>query len=579
MIAPLFLAFSLLTQGALASACKQILDGPHAAVQQCGALKVVKLRGAPVQRARAMGSLLQGPLSTEVVRYFSQKVDELVREEAGPLGGAFSLAYNQVVRLFHRATPRGLAEEIDAMALGMGIDPIVLRRGLSLPDTAVLLQGLGSLPHLGFLPAAGCTSVASSSSNGVFVYGRNLDFAGVGTFDRNPMLLSIEPEPGSQELRHLVIGADGLLFGGITGVNEAGIVFAIHQNFSRDVGVHGVPMILIGELILRSARTLEDAEEIIRRHRPAGLWTFVVTDLNRGEVLAVEASQRHFLSRRSEGGLFAQTNHGMHAESLAHENADLGIHANSVYRIKRAFEMMEESGARDPALIARILSYQEDKNGKFSGYRDVLKGETIQTAIFEARPGSPKMLYLSVGEAPASGGPYAAIPFEDFWKNDQQPAIEEVDLAKTGIARRVSQREIALAFHTYFDKRRPLEAASILADHPTLATGLFTALAHYQAGRWQEAVHLAEKALRDPRFISEPAYIHQSLETVKLASFLRLGKKEEARNLAEKLLEKGPAKNPLKRLCTLVLQGKKPPAWMLNLTFNFFSGDLGGRND
>jgi hypothetical protein len=191
------------------------------------------------------------------------------------------------------------------------------------------------------------------------------------------------------------------------------------------------------------------------------------------------------------------------------------------------------------------------------------------------------MLYLSVQEAPSSGGKYVAIPFDHFWNKNEKsaPPVALVDLALTPPEKRLRQREIANAYHTYFDLRRPLDASAILHEHATLDGALFRALASYQAERYQQALGIADQALLDPRFVSEPLHIRQSVETVRLASFLRLGRMSDARNLALKLLDQGPAKNPLRRLCNHVLKSEKPPAWMLKLTFNFFSGDLGGRKD
>jgi|GEM_PF-7118400 len=581
MFAAIFLTFYLITQSAFAAPCQTLTKQPDRSVFDCAGLKVVRLSGTPVSRARAMGELLRGPLSDETVHYFTHQVAELAEQKGGIFGSLATLLYNQVVRLFHRTTPRFLAEEIDSMALGMGIDPIVLRRGLSLPDTAAFVRGLGSIPALEFLPAPGCTSIAATSGNGTFLYGRNLDFAGVGKFDRHPMLLSIEPEAGSTELRHLVIGSDGLLFGGITGVNEAGITFAIHQHFSRDAGLLGVPMILIGELVLRGARSLDEAEAIVKIHRPAGVWSFVMNDLNSGETLTIEASQRVFLPTRSKGKPFAQSNHAQFEESRAFENADPGLLENSRFRLKKSLELLESNPAPDAAALARVLSYQADPNGYLAAYHDVLKGLTLQTAIFEAAPGKKKMLYLSIGEAPASSGAYAAISFEDFWQSGGQElsSIELAELSGTPPGKRLRQREIANAYHTYFDLHRPLDAAAILESHPTLDAALFRSLANYQSRRYPEALQLAEQALHNPRFTAEPLLIRQSVETVRLASFLRQERMTEARNLAQALLEQGPVKNQLRRLCNYVLQGRPPPSWMLELTFNFFSGDLNGRKD
>ena len=143
------------------------------------------------------------------------------------------------------------------------------------------------------------------------------------------------PPAESGELRHAVFGADGLLFGGITGVNEAGIAFAVQQNYSRDGGLFGVPMTFIGELVLRKARSLSEAETLLRELRPAALWTFVVADLKSGETMAVESSSRHFASRRMENGKFVQTNHLMHEETRPDEFLSVGTKTNSIYRMAK----------------------------------------------------------------------------------------------------------------------------------------------------------------------------------------------------------------------------------------------------
>ncbi len=579
-----------ITQSASAKSlsCQLVHQDSLSKVRKCHGVNVVQLRGHPLDRAQKMGELLRGPLSSEVVDYFSHKVTGLFREEAGGAGILLGLAYNQMVRLMHREMPTNLAEEVDAMANGLRLDPIILRRGLSLPDTGVLLQGLGSLPFLKFLPAGGCSSVALRGKEGGLLWGRNLDFAGVGTFDRHPMLLSIEPAADTKELRHIVLGADGLLFGGITGVNEAGIAFAVHQNFSKDVSLSGIPMVVIGELVLRKAHNLEEAEEILRAHRPASIWTFVVGDLNQGEMMAVESSPQQFLVRRNDGPLFAQTNHQMHEESRRNENADEGILANSVHRMKKAFEILESEKNPGPATVAKALSYQENKLGYFSSFHDILKAETIQSVIFESRPleeGSRPEgnLYLSVDEAPSSGGKYAQFNLSDFFRagsfESEFPSPGLVDLAGTPLDKRVRQRELAQAYHTFFDLRRPLEAAAILESHPTLSSALFRAFALYRSGRYEEALAQAESAARNPRFLTEPAYLLESLEIIRLSALLRLHRKSEAHELAERLLSRSLVKNFTRNLAGMVAKGKDPPSWMLRLNFNFFSGDIGGRKD
>jgi hypothetical protein len=586
MKALFLLALTLtLTRGAYAQPCRSLLSEDGASVHDCGGVHLVRLRGTPVERARRLGALVRrGTLSGEVLRYFTGKVSDEAYGQAGWLGAPLLLAYNQMVRLFHRGTPPFLAEEIDAMAEALGVDPISLRRGLSLPDTGVFFQGLGSFPGFRFLPAAGCTSVAARLEGGGFVYGRNLDFAGVGVWDRHPMLLVAEPPPGSAEIRHVVIGADGLPFAGITGVNEAGITFAVHQNYSRDISLSGVPMVLIGELVLRSARTLDEAVEILRRYRPANLWTFVLTDLRSGAVVAVESSGRVFLPRPGDARFFAQTNHAMHRESRERENASFGVEANSIFRMQQAFRMLGASAPRGAADLARILAYQENPLGALSSYHDVQKSETIQTVLFEALPGQPAELSVSADDAPTASGRYASFSLPALFA-DGDPAWEPRDFVHTPADVRRRQKTTAAANSLYFDQHQLAEAASLMASQPTFDAALFRCVAMAEAGRFSDSLRLAEDALRDPRFTGEPHYIRESFERVRLVSLFRLSRFDEARTLAQNVVEgrnqgsEGPSKQKLLELARRILNRERIPGWMLNLHFDFFSGDLSGRKD
>src|SRR5690242_3412802 len=107
-----FLLLLAVTRSAFADEC---LPG-GGGVADCGGVHVVRLRGSPVERARRMGELIRsGALSGDVLAYFAAKVTAQAAP-ASPLAALFTLAYNQLVRLFHRGAPAPLAEEVDAMA-------------------------------------------------------------------------------------------------------------------------------------------------------------------------------------------------------------------------------------------------------------------------------------------------------------------------------------------------------------------------------------------------------------------------------------------------------------------------------
>ena len=215
----------------------------------------------------------------------------------------------------------------------------------------------------------------------------------------------------------------------LTGVNEAGITFAVHQNYSRDISLTGVPMVLIGEMVLRYAHDLQEAEEILKKHRPANLWTFVITDLKKGEARAVESSSRHFLTRVWDGNVFAQTNHAMNEKSREWENSSGGFEANSVFRMEQAQKILRESALRGKSELVKALSYQSNASGEMEAYHDILKSETIQTVLFEASPEGDLSLALSAEEAPAPSGQYAEFRLSSLWDGNGSEWIAR-DFAK-----------------------------------------------------------------------------------------------------------------------------------------------------
>jgi hypothetical protein len=563
----IFVSFS---PTSFSASCEEKWQSEGILAEQCANLSVITLTGDPVARARRYGEYLRQHEKTQVIDYFSDKVFRSVEvpEIFQPL---LHWSYNQWIRVWHRNTPPALGEELNAFAQGLQVDPILLKRAISLPDTASAVMGKENQQ---MIPTLGCTSVAAENTDGKFFYGRNLDFAGVNLWDQHPTILKIVPQD-EKEWKHLVLGADGLLFGGITGVNEKGITVAVHQNYTSDIGVSGIPMLYLGELVLRSAENLDQAIEILDRHRPSVRWTLVVTDLTLGQAVAVETSPNHFFVRWGQPEGFVQTNHllgNREAEAIS-----LGTKLNSLQRMKTAFELLLKNTDRlQTESIAEILSFQQNPLGYFSAYADILKAHTIQTVIFSPEIESLGQMHLSSSEAPTAGGKYFRFSLDDLF-GANPTSYQVVDLVKIPVEKRARQIEISQAFQAYFDQKNFDRAIAILRSHDTLASLLFQTSALFQLGRWEEAVALAERANRDSKFLGEPLYIRQSVRWLQLLSLYSLDRKVEARKLAEDLAEEQPINPRLNELVKRLKAGKGPKPRDFSLAFEFFSGDLGTR--
>jgi hypothetical protein len=547
--------------------CQELHSAPSAKVYQCDRLKVVSLSGSGKTRFEAYGELLRGPLNPTVVDYFSHRIVAIAENPIERFGlGVF---VNLLTRLLHRQAPAVLAEEVDAMAKGMKADPIALRRGLSLADLSTVFHRWGAaFPFLG-IPATGCTSLATNSKDQGLWFGRNLDFIGVGHWDRNPSI--IIHSPPAPQLKYMAFSADGMPWSGITGANEAGIFFAVHQNYSSSATLSGVPMPFIGELVLRQSRSLKEAEAVVRDFRPSSLWTFLVADLKTGEAVAIEVSPHTFGVRPIEGGRFAQTNHAFLEETKLSNQISTGTKFNSEKRWTVAMEALA-SGEPSFETLRSVLAYQKSALGWMQPEEDVLKAHTVQTVIVEGSQGIWSRLWLSQDEAPTASGSFLAFDPMDLFLLPQPLFFTRVSPQNETSQKRKHQKEIAEAFSAYFDNRNFQKAKDLLKHHHTLSAGLFRATATHNQGLWGESLQMVEELVSDPKFLGEPAHLRESLHWLRLANLARLGQWEKIPLLAEKQLKDGVRDARRKAQLKRMAAGAKvvPP----EPTFEFFTGDL-----
>jgi len=182
---------------------------------------------------------------------------------------------NQLVK----QVPDHARDRIMGVAAGAQLPFQKLLTPLVLPDLLPLLQAYaGKLGAVNFVdvsppPLFGCSSFVHNGKK--FLQGRNLDFPGVGYWDRYPVIQMMAPK---NTLRYIGFVTAGVPIAGITGVNEAQISVALHQHYCFETNLKGHLPFVIGEDILRRARNLNEALEILRSVKVASSWAFVVAD-------------------------------------------------------------------------------------------------------------------------------------------------------------------------------------------------------------------------------------------------------------------------------------------------------------
>lgn len=136
----------------------------------------------------------------------------------------------------------------------------------------------------------GCTSavaLSGATKEGRILACRNMDYPIVGHWEENPVVAFYEPtEPNS--VPHVSISTAGVPAEGLTALNKEGISVFTHAHFSKEVSFSGMPVVELGNLIINHAKSISEAIDICRKHKPMGSWAFVIGSAKENRSVTIE---------------------------------------------------------------------------------------------------------------------------------------------------------------------------------------------------------------------------------------------------------------------------------------------------
>lgn len=277
-----------------------------------GPVPVLHLEGSIEDVARSHGALLKRhPEGRVVIEHFANLIPARLRDDGKyrdrPITrGLLEFLFQHFVRnLIIDHVPERYQAGYREFAAAAGLPERAMWDALTLPDAAMRALSFSASAAAPALPTnLGCTSIIWNSGNSSVLHGRNLDYSGVGIWDRHQLILHVVPSEG---LAHVAVSALGIPTAGLTAFNEAGLSLAVHQLNLSDTRASGTPMPVISAEIIRNARSIDDAITIIRGFPRAAGWAYV---LSQGRDRAViETSANELAIRRSSEPFFFQTNH------------------------------------------------------------------------------------------------------------------------------------------------------------------------------------------------------------------------------------------------------------------------------
>ncbi|MFK7988495.1 MAG: C45 family autoproteolytic acyltransferase/hydrolase [Sandaracinaceae bacterium] len=384
-------------------------------LKRVGDVSVLKVAGSDYEMGRQHGALLSAEVADGPVPYFRTVVEKLVGPGAlGPAGRlTWPLLQQTVGRRVAKQIPEHVRATVEGIADGAGLDRQSMLDGCTMPDSLMWvaarmmkLRGHGpAVAHrLALGLEMGCTSAIAwgdATTDGAMLHARNFDYHGVGCWAGNKALIFHEPDDGQ---RYVSMAAAGIGLGGVTAMNAAGLTLTVHQHMFTDrTRLGGLPIGIAGDLVMRHATNLDEAQEILEAHRPIGCWTYVMTDGKRRETLLFEENPERRVAHRTrqQSGTLGYANIYLDRELGETEINLYGSYwRHNEGRHRRTEALLEENaGSLDPLGMANILG---DVGSTDCRVRDsIAMVMTVGSVVFRPEDG---MVWVGTGEAPTSHG-------------------------------------------------------------------------------------------------------------------------------------------------------------------------------
>ncbi|MBI5481492.1 MAG: hypothetical protein HY906_21725 [Deltaproteobacteria bacterium] len=493
------------------------------AMARCDAgVRVLHLEGTDEEMARQHAELLQAEIRTGALPFMAGFLSRNVaggetlaaRLGAGLLGRGVDL----LCTLVAHNLPLAQRRPFHLVAAAAGLSPREADRAVGLPDALVILMHLaarvrgleGKVPSLGGLrpgrsagfACSGAMALPSVTADRHLLHARNLDYDGLGTYDRYPTVAFCRPARG---LPYAWIASAGVQTAALDGLNAAGLFLGSNTAPTTDLSLRGEPFFGLNEQVVREARTLGEAVDLLGRRRPASGYNVHLSHGPSADAVMVEYSFSRRRVRTPRAGLLWTTNHYLDPEMAATTPPNgLVDNSNTWGRYDRLRALLHGARGRIdvPFLVGCLRDQIEHRTGARHPFGDVICNYlTIASVVCDV---TAARLWVAADPAPASLGRFVDLDFhrelDAFRRGRQYPlrplkadptvrplaqaAIQDIQQAHLALCR-PGQEEIAY--------RHVQAAAAKCPDEPRLL--LQQAFLALKLGRLDTAATHAEAFL------------------------------------------------------------------------------------
>ncbi len=413
-------------------------------------LAIFRLSGTEQEMGRQHGELQRQLGGHEAVLDYYPQMPICMLKGSQPAGHLRTLpdliapAIDALTRRLHADRSVLQRQRSEAFMRAMGLPLGHARHGLAMDVFQNLVGVAGRIRVVPEARALAAQAIAACSSlvvwdkavhGAVLLHARNFDFPCNGIWDAVPTVILCTPTQGMRYGYTSTRGNDAPV---VSLWNEAGLCLTTHTRLHQHIRFGGAAVADLCHEIIRSAKTLAEAEAVVRQRPVASTWGLLVSSVRENKAILIETTARGVAVTRPDVPYQACTNHYLAAHLRPGElapNSGYTAHSHGrLLRLERAVhEAKEGLSAQD---LQALLGDHEDGEvaGLERGAGGVLAQPTgVHSIVMD--PGAQRC-FVSTGAAPTGKGSYAEVP----WDWSREPGVEVLDPSRSSTPPRKASR-------------------------------------------------------------------------------------------------------------------------------------------
>ncbi|OYZ20507.1 MAG: hypothetical protein B7Y39_10545 [Bdellovibrio sp. 28-41-41] len=378
-------------------------------------LYVLDLHGSREEMMRAHGFFAAKNIqANSPIQFFSSVMDKALDEKFNSKLGVGVVSGSLDVLLKMKMSKED-QKAYSAFAQGMNVPAKQVFKALYYPDFGEMLASVqyGKNETAIQVPEFGCSTFVApkSTQNPGLLFGRNLEFGGVGYFDRYPAVVYLH-STDPKDIPYVQMTALGLP-GTHTAYNQSGLMISLHQLTANQLNPVGDLILNVVDEVARRAHNLTEARQIIQSKKFTTPWKIIVASESDNSGFLAEVSPKGEFFHELQGSGLGESNHAVSKEIKSDEFfANYNYIQSSIMRKAALHDALDANKVIDADSAMNLLGQRTQPVTGSNSFISLSKFSNIMSVVVSAKDHTLYYGLASRINTKPSSGVYVKLPLD-----------------------------------------------------------------------------------------------------------------------------------------------------------------------